>query len=81
MKIKEETKKSIECGIIVVLLAATFIGIMVYKHNQCYDKGMYLDVPCPICQSNEVINLGDERGVCPDCGCNFQTSFAIEVAK
>lgn len=79
MEIKEETKQNIIVIILIVLLAASLIAFKTFQHNQCYDKGMYLDVPCPICHSNEVIDLGDDRGFCPDCDCNFEVLSASEV--
>lgn len=79
MEIKEETKQNIIVFVLIVFLAASLVAIKACRHNQCYDKGMYLDVPCPICNSNEVIDLGDDRGVCPDCGCDFEVLSASEV--
>ena len=79
MEIKEETKQNIIVIVLIVLLAASLIAFKTFRHNQCYDKGMYLDVPCPICHSNEVIDLGDDRGFCPDCDCNFEVLSASEV--
>jgi transcription elongation factor Elf1 len=74
-----KTKETITLSIIAV---AAFIGVAAYstyEHNQMVEKGVYIEDNCPLCGSNEVVNMGDDcngtKAHCPDCGADFSISY------
>lgn len=62
----------VQCGMLaVVIIAGTIIN------NSLRSKINYIDYPCPICGSHDLLDFGwDEtmnghHGHCPDCGGDF----------
>lgn len=62
-----------------VLITVIIFCIIQINYHRSNIK--YIDEPCPVCYSNEVLDFGVDNttglthGHCPDCGCDFYVNY------